>query len=138
MRGVLRAIGILIGTAVALYGIALYALRCFDTCPSDPAEDASLQLLSGAVILFGVALVVFSATFATRRSRAASRILTTLGTVIAGAGVVSLLLVPYLDTPGDRTGWVLMSVAALIVGAGIAMGSIIGRRRRITFEPDLH
>ena len=94
LRGVARGAGILLGVAVSTYGAALYALRCFDTCPTDPAVDATGQLLSWSIILFGLGVVTAAASIGTRWSRTGLGIILVLGSVVALCGVASVVIPP--------------------------------------------
>ena len=87
-------LGVLAGLAISLYGVALYALRCFDTCPSDPAEDAVSQLLAGSLILFGLVVVIAAASAGARWSRAGLSIIAVLGSVIVVCGIAFVALGP--------------------------------------------
>ena len=128
-RGAARTVGILLGVAVSSFGVALYALRCFDTCPSDPAENAVGQLLAGAFVLFGVVVVVVAASAGTRRSRTGGGTVCALGSLVALCGIASLVLVPGIDAPGDNGGYVLFGLLAL-AGGGISAGAAYAYLRR--------
>lgn len=128
-RRAARTLGVLSGLAVSLYGAALYALRCFDTCPSDPAENASGQLLSGAFVLFGIAVVVTATTAGTRGGRTGLTVVCVVSCLVAACGAVSLALVPAIDGPGDHGGYVLFGLVALALG-GISAGAAYAYLRR--------
>lgn len=126
-----RILGVLVGAVAAFYGLALFALRCFDTCPSDPSTDKTILLLSTALVLFGLATVVASVAAATRWARGAAAFVAGLGVLIAGAGSVTLLLVPSIGETGDPGSTGLAGAVALLGGAGIAAGALVARRRTI-------
>jgi hypothetical protein len=128
-RWVVRTIGVLVGLAVALYGVALYALRCFDTCPSDPAVDRIGQALAASLVLLGLVVVTAAASAGTRWSAAGAALVALLGALIALGGIVSLLLVPSIDAPGDHGSSATFGAAALVGGSVIA-GTAIALRRR--------
>lgn len=128
-RGAARVLGILFGAAVSLYGVALYALRCFDTCPTDPAEDAVGQLLSGAVLAFGLVIAVASACVGTRWAGTGLAVVIGLGCFVAVAGGVTVALVPRIDAPGDHGSTAAFGVIALAVGGLVAAAAVALRRR---------
>jgi hypothetical protein len=128
-RGVARAAGILAGLAACLYGIALYALRCFDTCPSDPAQDAVGQLLSGSLVVFGLAVVAVAASVGTRAARSGLAIAAVFGCLVGVFGVVSIALVPAIDAPGDHASSTVFGALALAAGAVTAAVAAVLRRR---------
>ena len=134
VRGLTRVFGVLVGAAISLYGVALYALRCFDTCPSDPSVDKNIQLLSVSLVLFGLVVVIAAASAWTRWAAGAAVIVACLGSVIAVAGAVALALVPSIDQPhGDRGSAGLAAAVALLVGAGVTAAALF--RRKKPFRP---
>lgn len=118
-RTVARILGVLVGAGLSLYGVALFALRCFDTCPADPAVDKSTQLLSGALVLFGVVVVVVSAASGTVCSAGAAVFAVVLGVAIALAGLVSLVLVTSLASVVALLAGVIVAAAALLALLGL-------------------
>ncbi len=128
-RRVARTLGALAGLAVSLSGVALYALRCFDTCPSDPAEDKVGQLLTGSLILFGLVVVVAAASAGTRWSRTGWSIIAVLGLAIGVCGIASVALVPAIDTPGANSSYTTYGIVGIVVGAGGAGAALVLRRR---------
>ncbi|HEV2755981.1 MAG TPA: hypothetical protein VG318_09425 [Actinomycetota bacterium] len=128
-RWVARAVGILVGLAILLYGVALYALRCFDTCPSDPAQDHVYQLLTGAIILFGIVVLVAASFAGTRRARAGLSVVTGLGAAVVACGLVAVAFVPAIDAPGDHSGSTQFGMLAVLAG-GVSAGTAWAFRRR--------
>lgn len=128
-RGAGRVLGILFGLAVSLYGGALYMLRCFDTCPTDPAEDAVARLLPASLVAFGIAVAVAAACVATRAARAGLGIVAGLGCLTAVFGVAAAATVPRITAPGDHGSAAVFGVVALVVGGVMAAAALAARRR---------
>ena len=129
LRGVARGVGILLGLAVSVYGAALYALRCFDTCPTDPAVDATGQLLTWSIILLGFGLVTAAASVGTRWSRIGLGIISVLGSAVALCGVASVVIAPSIKAAGDYSSTTTLSYVAAVTG-GVAAGAAHLLRRR--------
>src|SRR5687768_12366408 len=87
-----RGVLILIGTAIGLYGAALYALRCFDTCPSDPIEDRIVRLFTGSIVAFGLAVLIIGASLRVSWWRVATGGVKALGAAIVLAGAAVLMM----------------------------------------------
>ena len=129
-RGLARVLGVLVGGAISLYGVALYALRCFDTCPSDPSVDMNIQLLSAALVLFGLVVAIAAASAWTRWAVGAMAVVACLGAVITVAGAVALALVPSIEQPhGDRGSAGLAAAVALAVGAAVTAAALVRRKK---------
>ncbi|HEX2294321.1 MAG TPA: hypothetical protein VHN37_03340 [Actinomycetota bacterium] len=112
-RAMARIVGLLVGAAVSLFGVALFLLRCFDTCPADPAVNTSGQLLSGAVVLFGVVVAVSSLAAGTAGATGVALFAGAAGVLIAVAGVVSFALVQSVA-----------SVVAVLAGAVVTAAAL--------------
>jgi uncharacterized membrane protein HdeD (DUF308 family) len=134
-RAISRTIGILAGGAAGFSGFAYYILRCFDTCPSDPAEDTISQILTLSLMGLGVAVIVAAVTLGTRWTLPGTWIVTALGALMAVGGVVSLALVPSLRVPANRTDTVMLSIVDLAVGAGLILFTRWARHRRTDPAP---
>lgn len=128
-RWVARGLGFVVGLGVSLYAAAVYALRCFDTCPSDAAEDLIYRLLPVALGVLGLVLAVAALTSATRWSTTGSWIIIAGGCVIAACGIASWALVPAIDAPGNHTATARLGVVASVVGIAVVGGAIVLRRR---------
>ncbi len=128
-RWVTRGLGVLVGLAVCLYAAALYALRCFDTCPYDPAENQISRLLPVALGVLGLVLIVAALMSATRWSNTGSWIIIAGGCVIAACGVATWALVPAIEAPGDHTDTARLGVLASLIGVAVVGGAIVLRRR---------
>lgn len=117
---VARTLGVLAGLAVGFYGAALWLLRCFDTCPSDPAVDKTGRLLSASVILAGLVIVVAAASLGTSWKTVGARIVVVLGSLVALCGIATLALAPGIDFRSDRASTRTFGVIALAAGAAVA------------------
>jgi hypothetical protein len=122
-----RVAAVLLGLAIGFVGAVFYGLRCFDTCPSDPAEDAILQVLFLSLVAFGLIVIVAAATLGTRAAAAGTWISSFLGVLMVIGGVVALVLVPPIRFPGDRSGTVIYSLTGVAVGVAVVL---FGRRLR--------
>ena len=128
-RGLARGVALLVGAVIAFYGVALYALRCFSTCPTDPAENTISQILTLSLVALGVVVVVAAASIATKLVAPATWVIAAMGILMTAGGVVALTLAPSLRFPGDRTSAVVFALVDVAVGAGIvALGSWVRRR----------
>jgi hypothetical protein len=127
-RWIAGILGVLVGVAVSLYGVALYALRCFDTCPTDPSLDRATQLLAAAVILFGAAVALGAALAGTRWAAGAAAVVTGFGVAIAAAGALTLAFVPSIDDPGGYGVTPVAGVVALAAGGVVTAAGAFGRR----------
>lgn len=119
----------LVGVAVAWFGAALYVLRCFSTCPTDPAEDWTGRLLTASIVLVGLVIVLASSALGTRWSRIGLGIVLALGAAVAACGVVALILVPSIEAPGDHSSSATAAVVAIGVGGAIVAAARAARRR---------
>lgn len=128
-RVVARVLGILLASAISLYGLALYMLRCFDTCPTDPAQDAVGQLLSGSVVAFGIVVGVAAASVGTRWARTGLTIVSVFGVFVALAGVAAIVLVPRIEAAGDHGSTAAFGVIALVAGGLTVVAGVLLRRR---------
>jgi hypothetical protein len=117
----------LLGLAIGFYGAVLWGLRCFDTCPTDPAENVIIQVLTLSGVGLGLAMMIAAATLRTRVAVAGAWIITVLGALMAVGGVVSLVLMPSLQFPADRSSTITFSLIDIGVGAALV---ISGRRVR--------
>ena len=125
--GILRILVVLVGLAIAAYGLGLWVLRCFDTCPSDPSLDKVLMLLSAALSLTGLVVVIQAVSFRTRWADVVSGALVFVGGLIALLGIASLVLLPSVDELGSSRPSVVWPLAALLVGVAIAIFGVPGR-----------
>lgn len=127
---IVRIAGLLVGAAITFYGLALYALRCFDTCPEDPAVDTATLLMATAIVLFGLVVAIASASGRTRWAVGGATVVAALGFAIAAVGIASLAQVPRIDDPGgQRSDVTLAGAAATAVGTGVATAAIFRRRK---------
>ncbi|MDQ4124037.1 MAG: hypothetical protein M3134_00355 [Actinomycetota bacterium] len=124
----LRVLGVVVGAAGSLFGVGLFALRCFDTCPEDRSIDIAIQLLSAALVLFGLVVAVASVAVATRREPGAATFVGALGAIIAAAGAIVLLLVASTTGPVDEGGTATAGAVALVAGGGVTAGAVFRRR----------
>ena len=128
-RWAARTVGILLGLAIAAYGAVLYMLRCFDTCPDDPAQDNAGKLLLAAIVLFGLAVVAASACTGARWARSGLPVVKVLGALIVLCGVAAVAIVPSIEAPGDHSGSTIAGIVAVVVGGASAAGAhMLGRR----------
>lgn len=128
-RGFARVVGVVTGAVISLYGMALFVLRCFDTCPTDPSLDKAVQLVAGTVVTFGLVVVIASVSIGTRLAARGAALVCALGAAIATAGVATLALVPSIDDPGGHGGTPVAGATALLVGGAVAVTAAIARRR---------
>lgn len=127
---IVRIAGLLVGAAITLYGVALYALRCFDTCPEDPAVNTATVLMSAAIVLFGPAVAIASASVRTRWAVGGATVVAALGFAIAAVGIASLAQVPRIDDPGgQRSDVTLAGAAETVAGAGVTAAALLRRKR---------
>lgn len=127
-----RAIGVLVGVGIGVYGLSFYVLRCFSTCPTDPAENALSHILPLSILALGLAVITAAVTFGTRSTIGGAWIITGLGVMLPVTGVVTLLLVPSLPFPGDRTGIVVFGILEIAAGVGLVLFGRWMRRRTET------
>lgn len=116
-----RGIGVLVGLGIGFYGMSFYVLRCFSTCPTDPAENALSHILPLSFLALAVAVITGAVTTGTRGTAAGTWIITGLGALMPVGGVMTLLLVPSLPFPGDRTGIVVFGIIEIAVGVGLIL-----------------
>lgn len=116
-----RGIAILVGVGIGFFGVALFVLRCFSTCPSDPAENAISQILTLSLVGFGVVVIVAASTLGTRWAAAGASTVMVLGALMAIAAVVALVLAPSLRLPGDRSGAFVLALIDTAVGASVML-----------------
>ena len=122
-----RGIAILAGLVTGFFGAVWYGLRCFDTCPTDPAENAIVQILTLSLVAFGFVVIVAAATLRTRLAVAGGWVIVVLGVVMSVGGVVVLVLAPSLQFPGDRSSTITYGVIDVAAGAALV---VLGRRAR--------
>lgn len=125
---ILRILGFLVGVGLGFVGVVLYTLRCFDTCPADPAVNAISQLLTGAMMLTGLAIVIEAMSFRTTWTPIAEGAVIVVGALIAVAGIASLALIPSVEGTGGGAGTVGFALLAVAVGAALMVNSVRERR----------
>lgn len=124
-----RAIAVLVGLGIAAFGMTFYVLRCFSTCPTDPAENALSHILPLSFLALGAAVLVAAVTIGTRGTTAGTWIITGLGAVMPVGGLATLVLVPSLPFAGERTGIVIFGIIQVAVGVGLVLAAAWMRRR---------
>ena len=116
-----RGIAVLVGLGIGLYGLSFYMLRCFSTCPTDPAENALSHILPLTIMTLAAAVVTAAVTTGTRAATTGSWINTGLGILLMGGGIAGLVVVPALRFSGERTGIVTFGIIAIAVGVGLVL-----------------
>lgn len=124
-----RGIGVLVGVGIGFYGMSFYVLRCFSTCPTDPAENAISQILTLSLVGFGLVVVIAAVTLGTRWTSPGAWVITILGALMAIGGIVTVALAPSLQFAGDRTATVMFGIIDVAVGVGIVLVAAWVRRR---------
>lgn len=124
-----RGISVLVGLAVAWFGVAFYILRCFSTCPSDPAENAISQILSLSLVGFGLIVSIAALTLGTKLAAAGRWLIIGIGTSIAGGGLVSVALAPSLQVAANGAETVAFGIIDTAAGIGCVLLASRVRRR---------
>lgn len=109
----------LVGSGVGLYGGMLYALRCFSTCPSDPAEDAIIRSLTLSLVAFGLGVISAAVSLGTRFVVPGSWIITVSGALMIVGGAVTIALIPALRFDGEHSIMVVFASVDVALGAGL-------------------
>lgn len=128
-RFIARAIGILIGLGIAAFGIGFYMLRCSSSCPTDPAENVTSQILTLSLVGFGLVVVVAAVSLVTRSAVVGAWIITVVGGLMATGGVVALAMAPSLRVAADQPSTIMYALLDVIMGAAcMALGRRVRRR----------
>ena len=122
-----RGIAIVVGLAVGFVGTALYALRCFDACPTDTAENTIIQILTLSLVTFGLVVIVAAVSLRTRWAVVGGWIISVLGVLMTLGGVATLVQIPLLWFPGDRSSTITYGLIDVAAGAALV---VLGRRAR--------